>query len=340
MVRFFMAPVRELTIAIVFHNEERRLHAFLTSLKSCLPSDISFEMLFIDNCSEDSGGEIIENFCLENNWSFRLEKNDFNNMGAARAQVLRVAAKELVYFIDVDVILDTKSLEILLAQSMNDIGVSEICAWTGPLYTLNSNPFQGLIALLQKTWWGNFGSAQMRPSHLSIFIEHAPTAHLLIRKSAYQSVGSFDQRLGKSGEDLEVHRRLERAGFKIKWIQDARAFHAIADNWSIWIRKCFKYGFAQTQIFKVDARILLSKRCLPLLIGAIFLLSLLTFPLISLIGLVIYLGIIGLTAVSLQSKNAKSLFLLLLATHFFYFLGEVWGAVKPLQAEPSPTTSI
>ena len=325
-----------ISIGVVFRNEARHLPSFFTGLEKALSKGLQFEILGYDNQSIDESSEVFKNECLMRKWSVRVQKSPRNNMGQARDWILKNSLTELVYFIDVDVTPDTLTIQNLVRALNATASDPLICAAAGPLNVKVTNEFQNRLASLQQSWWGNFGSAQMKSSFSASYISHAPTAQLLVKRLAYLNAGSFNSALDCSGEDLEIHWRLCKLKNKILWVKDASAIHEVADSLRSWLKKSIKYGIAQTQIARLHPSFFFTIKCLPvwLFLLALFLLG--ESPQIFCILFLIYIVSIVFTALRLQPRNFLYLTGLLFCTHLFYLFGEIFGLLRSPAAPTNP----
>ncbi len=316
----------QISIGIVFRNEELALPSFFAGLESAISKKLDFEILGFDNDSSDESLLLFEKECLKRDWRFKTCHSQRNNMGVARSWILAHSAAPLIYFLDVDVKPAPDSLSHLLEalQSSN----SEMCAAAGPLQISIGNAFQRRLSFLQYTWFGNFGSAQLKKSFNESEIEHAPTAHLLVKKLEYLKIGGFNSSLDRTGEDLEIHWRLSQRNKKILWVQSAVAEHNIAGHLVLWLQKSFKYGMAQTLIARIHPRFFLTRRCLPIWLLAIALICLIGFPIYFCLMLVAYLATVLIVSLKLSKKDSMRLLSLFVGTHISYLCGEVFGLLR------------
>ncbi len=328
------------SIGLVFYNEVQRIPQFMRNLHQALAdvSNLDFELICIDNNSSDAGASELKKEASSRNWPLQIEYSAENNMGRARDRVLRLAQNEIVYFIDFDIELNRLSFVNLLNQAQRELKSSRVCAWAGPIEILDSNAFQKNLRYLQKTWWGHRGSLQMKSSFDGKFVNHSPTGHLMVKKNVYLSAGSFNCRLDKTGEDLEIHQRLVDAGYRISWVPGAKVHHDIARNHQEWFAKCYKYGLAQTQIAKIKFGNWLRFRCFPIFLGGFFLVLFCVYPFWAVSAVTLYAALVFVSAISLDRQRWAQILVLLVGTHFFYFLGELAGVFRPLAKEEISTS--
>lgn len=338
-----MAQVFRVSIGLVFYNEAHRIERFVDELKKAIDgigSGFSFELICIDNHSSDESSNLLRKKIESLGWDFRFERSLQNNMGRARDRILRLASESLVYFIDIDVSINSENLLHMLRRSKLEFEEDQICSWAGPIEVSEKGDFQVDLRFLQKTWWGHMGSAQMKSSFSGCFVDHAPTGHLLVKKNAYLLVGSFEPRLDRSGEDLEIHQRLCDQGFKISWVPEAKAIHDVAQSSKVWLAKSYKYGLAQTQIAKLRPRNWFRWRCFPFYFSVFFVALIFAYPSVVAMLFGAYLLSIAMSSISLSRARWRQIFWLLMATHCFYFLGEIAGIFRPLANAEISTTKI
>lgn len=78
----------------------------------------------------------------------------------------------------------------------------------------------------------------VRPSTRIAFV---PSTVLLVRRSALDAIGGFDDSL-RQGEDVDLVWRLVAAGHDVRYEPLASAHHAEPSSWSGWLRRRFAYG--------------------------------------------------------------------------------------------------
>jgi|UniRef100_A0A6C0IZ29 glycosyltransferase involved in cell wall biosynthesis len=81
-----MSKNPHIAVLIMAKNEKKRLHVTLNSIKHVADS-----LIFFDTGSEDDTISIAENFCSENNITFRLAESNFKNFSTSRNESLDFA---------------------------------------------------------------------------------------------------------------------------------------------------------------------------------------------------------------------------------------------------------
>jgi mycofactocin system glycosyltransferase len=72
-------------------------------------------------------------------------------------------------------------------------------------------------------------------------VPYVPTAALVVRRSALEQLGGFDETL-TAGEDVDLVWRLVAAGWTVRYEPRATVRHPIRPSWSAWVRQRFHYG--------------------------------------------------------------------------------------------------
>lgn len=127
---------KKLTISVIIpvFNGEKWLSRCFQSLKEQTIYD-NLEVIFIDDGSNDSSGEIIDEFALNN--SNVIVKHKLNSgVSSARNIGLDLAKAEIISFIDVDDFLDNNFFERLYNEFDNDIDI--VCCGFAAEYKNNT----------------------------------------------------------------------------------------------------------------------------------------------------------------------------------------------------------
>lgn len=74
--------------------------------------------------------------------------------------------------------------------------------------------------------------------------------NMALRRSAFETVGFFDERLGagsmfKNAEDNELAFRLLEAGFRIRYVPEAAVYHRAWRTWNDYFPLSWSYGYGQ-----------------------------------------------------------------------------------------------
>ena len=74
-------------------------------------------------------------------------------------------------------------------------------------------------------------------------VAYVPTAALVVRRSALEELGGFDETL-TVGEDVDFVWRLVAAGWTVRYEPRATVRHPVRPSWPAWVKQRFRYGTA------------------------------------------------------------------------------------------------
>lgn len=275
----------EVSIAVIFYNEEDQICDFVNSILDSLvntqngaqssnqTSSIRYDWILVDNASQDRSVELFCKILNEKNQSYQLIRNKVNNMGQARQLALDNCRADWIYFTDLDCRPQSKVLLTLLSQAKNEIQSNPSLAAIGggnELFFKDTEWCNRAIYFLQRNTIGHLNSTQMKLSRGCEFVSHLSTCNVLYRLSALKLVGGFDSRMIRVGEDLDLSFRLQKNSeihfntnkkFLMLVNHEARVTHIVnRPGFNSWIKKIIKYGEAQPLIARRYPEVLITKR--------------------------------------------------------------------------------
>ena len=138
-------------------------------------------------------------------------------------------------------------------------------------------------------------------------------------------VGGFCSTDPHVGEDLDVSYRLGLHKHSMLFVPDMVVEHHLPSRWTLWVVKMFRYGSARGKCLWIYQSFFAAKLLLPLLFSAFILFSLLLVHPLAGFAVVSYLAVCFFVSFFFAPPSeGMRVFLLMLATHFFYSLG-VWA---------------
>jgi glucosyl-dolichyl phosphate glucuronosyltransferase len=223
-----------ITVILCTYNRCRDLPTVLDSLAaSKLPSEMEWEVLVVDNNSNDRTRDVVAEFCRRSHAPFRYLFEAQPGKSYALNTGIREAKGDIVVFVDDDVRVETDWLLNLTAalhgtewagaggRTLPDGKTPELPSWLsldGP-YSLG-----GILAALFDL--GDEPRELDRPPF---------GANMAVRRQMFERYGGFRTDLGPSpnreiprpNEDTEFGRRLMAAGQRIRYEPSAIAYHPI-----------------------------------------------------------------------------------------------------------------
>jgi glycosyltransferase involved in cell wall biosynthesis len=200
---------------------------------SIVPKPITWEVLVVDNNSNDQTRAVVDEFCRRYPGRFRYLFEPQQGLSHARNSGIREAQGNILAFTDDDVTLEPAWLQNLTASLHSSdwagAGGRVIPVWTRPvpswLSTDNPRMMGPFVAFDLGTEAGP--------------LTHPPFgANMAFRREVFQKYGGFRVDLGRSGsnlqgrEDIEFSNRLLAAGERLRYEPGAVARHLVPE-WRI-----------------------------------------------------------------------------------------------------------
>lgn len=217
-------PVRTFAVVVNWNGGAENLRC----LRSLFDQGAALEgVIFVDNASSDGSLELVEQRfpkveVLRN--TDNLGYGGGNNRGIARA-LERGAQAVLV--VNNDLTLEPGCLARLQAALEADpqlgaVGPRVLVRGTRSIWAAG-----GVLTWRQNlTTLRGFGEPDAPPFRVELDVDYLPGCALLVRRSALEQVGAFDDAYFAYTEDVDFGLRLSRAGFRSRVIGSAAAFHA------------------------------------------------------------------------------------------------------------------
>jgi len=213
-----------LTISIVVHESREDLCALLSGLEP-LSADPRFATVVVDNASTDGSADAVRTGFP---WVALVTRERRSGFGANHNAALEMARSRYVLLVNDDARIFPDSVRRLVAYAeahpraaavapavVGLDGRRQQTAWT------RLTPWN---AALQAVTLGRLGwvrSNARRPRRVG----RASGCVLLLRSAALDRVGGFDERFFMYAEDADLCRRLEDAGYEVRFLPYAVATH-------------------------------------------------------------------------------------------------------------------
>ena len=156
--------------------------------------------------------------------------------GAARDRGWRETGSRFVAFVDADVELPEGWLAPLLAH-LGDASVGAVA----PRIGARPGHAPPWLAAYDKTRSSLDLGPMAGPVRPQARVPYVPTAALLVRRAALDSVAGFDERL-QIGEDVDLIWRLHNQGWRVRYEPTVLASHPSRPNVQAWIWQRIQYG--------------------------------------------------------------------------------------------------
>jgi glycosyltransferase involved in cell wall biosynthesis len=224
----------KITVILCTYNRSQSLSKALESVASSkFPEPIEWEVLVVDNNSQDQTCNVIEDYCRRYPSRFRYLFEGRQGKSHALNAGVRAAKGEVLAFMDDDVTVDPMWLQNLTAALGNR-------KWAGAGgRTLPARPFSlpRWLTIEGPYEMGAILAALFDLGGKSIELDRPPYgANMAFHKEMFERHGFFDIDLGPRpgseirGEDTEFGRRLMAAGERLRYEPSAIVYHPVPDN--------------------------------------------------------------------------------------------------------------
>jgi glycosyltransferase involved in cell wall biosynthesis len=214
-------PLPQISVVIPVFNDARRLRLCLTALaEQTYPRD-RFEVLVVDNGSEESPRELVESFPF-----YRFVEEPQPGSYAARNRGLGLARGELLAFTDSDCI-PTPGWLAAGERALADQPESGFVGGRIEIFPRDERP---TAVELYDMFFG------LRQHNNVAEFQHAATANMFTRRSVIDRCGPFDDRV-KSGGDFEWGQRVTAEGLPGIYCEAAVVRHPARRTWSDLVRQ-------------------------------------------------------------------------------------------------------
>lgn len=323
----------DVTVVIVCYNEERNIGVCLGALLRQGGGGL-YKILVVDGCSTDKTPEIIKQYAAENP-AISLLVNPDRCVSSGRNIGWKNAKTSLVAYTDADCVVPDDWLKKLLnAYNDNKQKESSMVAIGGANVPPDDSRFYRALKVFLSSRFGNRGSLQTVIPAKSIWVDHIPTLNIMYERSCLESAGGFDEGFGNKGEDEDLNFRLRKQGKKILYYYGNLVVHRQRSNVRSWASNMYYYGFARTLLMRKHRELRRLRDCMPLM-AVFFVFSAFLAPLnyFFILPLACYLSFFILLSLYLAARHGKialagDVFLIFIATHFFYGLGMASAAIK------------
>ena len=223
----------DFTVAIPTYNGENRLPELLGRLqKQINTEDISWEIIVIDNNSNDNTAKLIRDYQATWEYPFPLKYLLETNQGAAyaRQRAINEANSELIGFLDDDNYPVSNWVEKAYHFGQNNPRTGAFASQIHPNWEIEPpDNFQQIAPFLAITERGNLPLVYQPQKKLL-----PPSAGLVVRRQAWlESVPKKSILTGRvtgnmlTGEDLETLSYIQKAGWEIWYNPEMEIYHQI-----------------------------------------------------------------------------------------------------------------
>jgi len=260
-------PHPSVSVIIPVRNGEPTIEPLLESLQRLDYDRNKVEVVVVDGNSTDRTGDIVRKYPVK----LIIERKE--GLNAARNTGMRNSNGEIIAFTDCDCIVPSnwikKIVENFKDPQVGCVGGSAKGHYDDFISQYADNSIIPLMPFFKK---------RERLDMIKLFLHHPAGCNMAFSRKAFEEVGCFDESIRYGFDDVEFVERVCKAGYKMVLDPDVLVRHKHRSTLKEFLKQNFSYGRG--------SGVLLKRK------GAKYLAS--TWSLLSLIGFVTWLSIIGL----------------------------------------------
>ncbi|HEV8626496.1 MAG TPA: mycofactocin biosynthesis glycosyltransferase MftF [Acidimicrobiia bacterium] len=224
----FQVSSAEVAVVIPVHNDAEGLAATLTALPD------SAAIVVVDDASTDAEAVPVGG---TRPGTTLLRRTVRGGPAAARNDGWRATGAPFVAFVDANCEPEPGWLDVLLPHFADPQVAAVAPRILPPPDTGNGGALAAYEAVASPLDLGA-KEAAVRPGSR---VAYVPTAALVVRRSALEELGGFDETL-RVGEDVDFVWRLVAAGWSVRYEPRAVVRHPRRSSWSAWLQQRYRYG--------------------------------------------------------------------------------------------------
>ncbi len=252
------------SIIVAVYNRLQEVKELLVSAENMKFSRDEFEILFVDDGSNDGFKEFIQNYNSGSNLNIRAVYQENAGPGAARNYGMDIARGNYFIFVDSDCMFPPQWLgEIDLSVKENNWD-----AFGGP--DTYHESFSPLLKAINYSMTSIVGTGGTRGHKKGIGKFYPRSFNMGIRRKVYEKVGKMGGL--RHGQDMDYSQRIFDAGFKVGLIPDAYIYHKRRTDLAKFYRQIFNWGIARINLANKHPNMLKIIHLLPafVILGLIF----------------------------------------------------------------------
>ena len=208
----------KISFIVVALNAERSLGALLGDLLRQTLAPEQMEVLLVNSRSTDGTEAVMRNFARSAPFSVKVLENPKQWLASGINVALREATGDAVIRLDAH----ARIPEDFLRRNLDALERGEDIVGGYVAGGAPENAWQAVMRALDTSRFCG-GAAPFRNSGEARYVD--TLAYALYRRSVYDRVGFYDERLRRT-EDNDMHYRMRMAGYRFYFSPDIRSYHA------------------------------------------------------------------------------------------------------------------
>ncbi len=250
-----------------------------------------FEILFVDDGSNDDLISYLENYESKSKLNIRFIQQENQGPGAARNNGMKNSNSDYFIFNDSDLLYPTNYLReidnTLLKEDFDAFGGPDDC----------HPSFSPLLKAINYSMTSFIGTGGTRGSKKSVTKFYPRSFSMGIKREVFENIGGMNKL--RHGQDMDFSARIYEAGYKVGLIPDAIVYHKRRTSLKRFFKQIFNWGVARINLGNLHKGMLKPVHFIPAAIVALSIITILIAPFIPIVMLLLKIGMTGLFLVLL-----------------------------------------
>jgi len=225
------------SVGVVARNAEKSLEQCLEHLLAQDWPSENREFILVDGVSTDNTRGIMEAFKAQHpGENVRVYANPKRILASGWNVLLRHAAGDIIVRVDAH----SRVPEDFIRRNVERISLGEqIVGGARISVPANDSFVSQLLWLVEVSGFGAGQASYRRPGRAG-YVD--TLAHASYRRSVFEQVGAYDERLGRT-EDNEIHHRMKKAGFKFFYDPAIQSRHSVRGDLISFVKQKYLNGY-------------------------------------------------------------------------------------------------
>lgn len=254
-----------LSVIIPSFNRKEEIQELLASLDAQELTKEEFEVVLVDDGSNDGTDEWINGFQQKSILKINFICQDHQGPGAARNLGMSRARGDVFVFIDSDCIAPPNWLSVIKKTFDDD---PQVRAFGGRDDARAD--FPPLLLAINYSMTSFLTTGGMRGGRKKRLAKFYPRSfNMGLHRRLYEKIGGFGSL--RHGQDIEFSNRIIKSGEQVVYLRDAVVFHKRRTSLRKFYRQVFNWGVARINLYKIDAAMLEPLHAAPAVVFWLFL---------------------------------------------------------------------
>ena len=232
------------TLIIAVYNRLDEIKELLVSAENLEFEREKFEMLFVDDGSDDGLESFLKGYTSISGLNLRYIAQDNMGPGEARNNGMRNSQSDYFIFNDSDLLYPSNYLR----KIEEELQVQDYDAFGGPDDCHPS--FSPLLKAINYAMTSFIGTGGTRGGKKSISKKFYPRSYSMgIKREVFERIGGMNKL--RHGQDMDFSARIYSAGFKVGLIPEAVVFHKRRTSLKRFYKQIFNWGVARINLGKL-----------------------------------------------------------------------------------------